>query len=408
MRPRLGAIFWWLWAGSLLSALAMFVAPFMAMYLASRGLRPSAVGLVASCYGLGALLAGPVAGVLADALGRRRTLAVALAAAASAAAVLAFTRPPLAMAAGVLAFGGAMSASRPPLRAIVADVVPPGAVPRAFGLIYWAENLGASVSLLVGGLLAARGWALPFLVDAATTLGFAAVVLLRIPETRPAAAAPAAEATGYRVVLRDRRLLLLLGLVLLVDVVYAQSQVALPLDLARRGYSPATFGAIVSVSALLVVLLQPLSARALEPLAPARILFWGGLLVGAGLGAYALCETPREFAAATALWTLGEIAFFATSAAVVSALAPPAARGRYMGAYGLCLSSGAIASPAVGPAVLEVFGPRALWVSCLALGCCAAAGFLAWGRTLRADEDREAPSAAAPAPPRAWSADSRS
>lgn len=380
MRPQLGGVFWWLWAGSLLSALAMFVAPFLAMYLTWRGLRPSHVGLVASCYGLGALLAGPAAGALADALGRRRTLLVALTAAAGSAAVLAFVRHPLAIAGTVLAFGGAMSAGRAPMRAIVGDVVPPGSVSRAFGWIYWAENLGASFSFAVGGLLAAHGWALPFLVDAATTLAFAAVVLLRIPETRPAAAASAGEAGGYRIVLRDRTLLALLGLVLLVDLVYTQSMVALPVQMARQGYSPATYGAIGSVSALLVVVLQPFSARALEPLAPARALFWGGLLIALGVGAYALCQTAWQLGAATALWTLGEIVFFAISATVVSGLAPPHARGRYMAAYGLCLSLGAIAAPAIGPAVLEGLGPRALWLASLALGCCASAGFLSWGR----------------------------
>lgn len=380
MSPRLGRVFWWLWTGSLLSALAMFVAPFLALYLTSRGFRPSHVGLVASCFGLGAFLAGPVAGALADALGRRRTLAVALVGAAASAAVLAFVHQPLAIAAAVLAFGAAHAASRPPMRAIVADVVPPGSVSSAFGWIYWAENLGASVSFLAGGILAAHGWALPFLVDAATTLAFVAVVLCRIPETLPPAGTPGDQAPGYRVVLRDRALLLLLGLLLLVDVVHSQWMVALPVDLARRGFSPATFGSIGSVGALLVVLLQPFSARALGQVPPARVLFWGGLSIAVGVGAYAWCETPWEYGAATVLWVLGEIAFFPTVATAISALAPAHARGRYMGAYGLCLSTGAVAAPAVGPAVLEALGPRALWLGCLALGGCASAGFLAWGR----------------------------
>ena len=82
----LSPVFWWLWAGNLLSALAMFVLPFLAMYLTSRGLRPSRVGLVVSCFSVGALLAGPAAGSLADALGRRRTLLLALVGSAASAA----------------------------------------------------------------------------------------------------------------------------------------------------------------------------------------------------------------------------------------------------------------------------------------------------------------------------------
>jgi MFS family permease len=164
-------VFWWLWAGALLSALATFVGPFLALFLTARGLRLAQVGLVASCLGVGALLSGPLAGSLADTIGRRRTLVGA-----------------------VLLFGAASTATRPPMRATVADVVAGPAVPRAFGWIYWGENVGASVSLLLGGLLATGGWSLPFLCDGATTLAYAAVVLLRIPETRPVA--PASSSPG--------------------------------------------------------------------------------------------------------------------------------------------------------------------------------------------------------------------
>ncbi len=391
--PRLGTVFWWLWAGSLLSALAMFVAPFLAVYLSSQGLRPSAVGLVVSCYGVGALAAGPAAGALADALGRRHTLVFALVAAAAAAAVLAFVRAPLAMAAAVLLFGGGMAGSRPPMRAIVADVVPPGGLTRAFGWLYWAENLGASLSMLVGGLLATHGWTLPFLVDAVTTLGFALVVMARIPETRPAAAAPTGGRGGYGVVLHDRALRELLVLIFLVDVVYTQPMVAWPVDLARQGYGPATFGTIVSGCALLVVFLQPISARVLDPLGPARAMALGALLIALGVGGYALCRTPWQYGASSAVWTLGEIAFFATCGAAVAALAPAEARGRYMGAYGLCRSIAAVIAPTVGAAALEALGPRTLWLVCLGVGGFAAAGFL------RARGIQGERSAFSPAPP---------
>ena len=380
----LGRVFWCLWAGNLLSALAMFVGPFLAVYLTSCGLPPSRVGLVISCYSVGALLAGPAAGALADALGRRGTLLVALAVSAAAAASLAFLHRPLAVAAAVLCFGAAGAAERAPIRAIVGDVVPPESLARAFGWIYWADNVGASVSLVAGGLLAAGGWTLPFLADASTTVGFAAVVLLWVPETAPRAAVrpdvPSRAQLGYGVVLRDRSLLALLGLLLLTYVVYAQALMSLPVDMTLRGFSPRAFGFTGAVSAGLVVVLQPFSARVLRPLSPSRTLALGALLIALGVGGYAICTSLGEFMAATAVWTLGEIAFFSTAAATVSALAPPDARGRYMGAYAFCFSIGGIVAPAIGLAALEAFGPRLLWPAALGLGACAAAGLLGWRR----------------------------
>ena len=379
----LGRTFWWLWSGNLISALAMFVVPFLAMYLASRGLRPSRVGLVMSCYSLGALVCAPWVGALSDAIGRRRMLLATLLGSAFSAAALAFLRDPLAVAAAVLCFGASTAGSRAPMRAIVSDVVERGALPRAFGWLYWAENVGASLSMAVGGLVAAGGWTLPFLIDAGSTLGYATVVLLRVPETAPSATAEperAPDAEGYRIVLRDGALLALLGLILLVDLVYTQVWVSLPVDMELRGFSARDYGLVGAVSAGLVVALQPFSARALSHLSPARTLALGGLLIALGVGGYALCSSLAGFTFTTAVWTLGEIAFFSTAGATVSSLAPPQARGRYMGAYSLCFSIGGLAAPAVGPAVLEALGPRVLWPACLGLGACAAAGLLRWGR----------------------------
>jgi len=64
----------------------------------------------------------------------------------------------------------------------------------------------------------------------------------------------------------------------------------------------------------------------------------------------------------------------------VSQLASAEARGRYMAAYGLCLSSAAVLAPLAGPVVLETMGRQVLWPGCLALALLAVAGFLAWGR----------------------------
>jgi MFS family permease len=298
----------------------------------------------------------------------------------------------LAIAAAVLCFGASMSASRAPMRAIVGDVVAPAGLPRAFGWIYWAENVGASVSLMVGGLLAAGGWTLPFLVDASTTLGFAAVVLLRVPETAPAPPeTPDAsrEWVGYGLVLRDRAFLALLGLILLVDVVYTQAMVSLPVDMGLRGFSARAFGFNGAVSAGLVVVLQPFSARVLRPLSAPRTLALGALLIALGVGGYAVCTSLGGIMITTAVWTVGEIAFFSTAGATASALAPPHARGRYMGAYSFCFSIGGIAAAAIGPAVLEAFGPHLLWPASLTLGACAAAGLLEWGRRHRPAPEQE-------------------
>src|SRR5437763_14785026 len=64
-------LFWWLWSGALLSALATFVFPFLALFLTARGMSPSTTGLVASFFSGGMIFAGPAGGAVADRIGRK-------------------------------------------------------------------------------------------------------------------------------------------------------------------------------------------------------------------------------------------------------------------------------------------------------------------------------------------------
>src|SRR5437660_380557 len=114
-------VYWWLWLGYLLSSLGTFVFPFLALYLSSRGIDARQTGLVLSLLGVGAVLAGPIGGQIADRVGRKPALLLALAFSAVSALYLGFVRSPLAIAPGVLAFGLGVSMARPAMQAIVAD-----------------------------------------------------------------------------------------------------------------------------------------------------------------------------------------------------------------------------------------------------------------------------------------------
>jgi len=379
----LPSTFWWLWGGAFLSAVATFVFPFLAVFLTARGLPPAAAGLVVSLFGVGAVVAGPLAGALADRIGRRPTILAALLASAASAVWLAFLSAPPAIAVAVLAFGVTSQSLHAPFMATIADVVPLEHRARAYGLAYWANNVGIGVSLLAGGLLASRGWALPFLLDAATTLLFSAVVFLRVPETRPpsAPARPTVEEPrGFGAVLRDRVFTAFLALHVLFAVAFWQFQTSMPIGMTRQGFSPAAFGAVLAVNTALIALLQPWSAPLLGRLAPGHVLAAAAVLVGAGLGSYAFCRTALHYAAATAVWSLGEIAYMPVASALVAELAPPDLRGRYTGSYGTAFGVSSFVAAALGPATFQAFGAGTLWASCLCACLAAAAGQLLLGR----------------------------
>src|SRR5512133_118878 len=200
LRAALGglpATYWTLWAGMLVNRLASFSIIFLGIYLVrERGFAADVAGRVVALYGLGVVLAGPVGGALADRIGRRRTMLLGLTTGAASVLALAFTRAPALLAA--LAFLAAFTGElyRPAMNAAVADLVPAADRTRAYGLVYWAVNLGWSFGLLVAGLVAERSLVALFVADAATTLLFALAILLRVPETRPPSSAAGGGAGG--------------------------------------------------------------------------------------------------------------------------------------------------------------------------------------------------------------------
>jgi MFS family permease len=230
------AAFWWLWGGALVSALATFVLPFLTLYLRSRGFGVEAAGRAGALYGVGVLLASPVAGSLADRLGRRPTMIGALLCTSAATALLAAVTTPAALAGAVLLVGVSLAAYRPAAMALIADVVPPGARTRAYGMLRWGNNLGLAVSSVLGGALAAAGYGRLFLVDASTTFAFALIVAAMVPETRPTrpASGAARPGPGLRALLRDRTLLAFLALQLAFVLPLWQFQVTLPLAMAAE------------------------------------------------------------------------------------------------------------------------------------------------------------------------------
>src|SRR5690242_1342947 len=229
--------YWILWTGALINRLGGFVMPLLALYLTGeRGLSVAQAGLVISLFGGGALLSGPVGGFFADRSGRRTTLVAALVLGALAMLHLSLARHPLHVAAAAFLLGLLGEMYRPAVSAAIADLVPPADRARAYGILYWAVNLGFAVGSALGGALSRYGWYLLFVGDAVTTLAYAAIVWMRVPETRPAHLVHAAREPVWAP-LADRRFVVFCSLMALVVLLFNQAFVTLPLDVRAHGLS---------------------------------------------------------------------------------------------------------------------------------------------------------------------------
>lgn len=374
--------FWALLAGTFVTKAGAFVVPFLFIYLTRvRQLDPLTAGSVVSLFGLGSFLGSLAGGVLADRLGRRATMLGALVVGAGFLLVLGAATALWLLALATFLTGLTGDAYRPASQALVADLVEPKHRMKAFGLQYWAINLGFSFAAAVGGLLATNHFSALFFGDAATTLALAFIIWRAVPETRPTAPgrAGARQEGSALTPFFDARFAPFLGLTFVIALLFFQHLTALPSDMATRGLGTETLGWALSVNGLLIVLLQPLATRWAVRLSREQVLALAAVLTGVGFGLTSLATTLGGYAATVAVWTLGEILFAPVNAAVVADLSPEHLRGRYQGAFTITWALAHMSAPIFGTALLPWLGSAAFWAGCGALGLGVAAVFGLFG-----------------------------
>lgn len=372
---RLPRAFWILFTGQLVNRAGNVVVAFLTFYLASRGLTGGESSVVVAALGAAGVLSQPLGGAIADRLGARTALLLGMLGTAACLVLLGCARsfPALVMGAALLGVIG--DVYRPAGAALLVAIVSPAQRLRAFGLVYWAVNLGFPVAGAAGGLLASRGyWAL-FALDAATCTVFAAVIAVGIPDS----VGPARRGrTGYRAALRDRSLLALTALTFGYVAVVNQCTVGVAFAVRDAGFGPAEYALVAIVNGAGIVVLQPLCARVSRRWAPMRVLAVSMLVIGGGMALTGLASTPAAFAATVLVWTLGEAGTGGITAALTADLAPDGAHGRYQAVLGWGAGTAKLAAATLGAMTYTFAGATALWTACAAIGVagCVAGLFL--------------------------------
>lgn len=373
MPRRLPSQFWVVWTATLINRAGGFVSIFLTIYLTSeRGLSESLSGLVLGLYGLGGAVGVAVAGHLTDRWGRRPTVLLAMGSASVLMVGLGLAHGVPWIMLGALALGMAAEGARPPLGAMIADLVPPTDRGRAFSVYFWAINLGFATAAVLAGLAAGSGYFTLFVADAATTAGAAILIALKIRETRPEPAPRARERSGLAAIGRDRVFLGFVACNLLISLVLLQSQSMLPLAMIDDDLSPRTFGVVIALNGVLIVLGQPLITRLLTGRREALVAPVAAVVIGVGFGLTALAHTPVWYGATVLLWTVGEMLNAPSTAALLAGLSPVDMRGRYQGAYSLSWQAASFLAPTLGGAFRDLAGNTALWLGCLGVTVAAA------------------------------------
>ncbi|WP_245930962.1 MFS transporter [Actinokineospora auranticolor] len=373
--------FWVLWGGTLVNRLGTMVEPFLALYLTGvRHLPLITVGVVLVVFGCGSFVSHLLGGWLADRIGRRATLTGGMVAAALSLVALGYAESLAGIVVAVFAVGATMDMYRPASAAAVSDVVPSRDQPRAFGLLYWAVNMGFAIAMVIGGALAREGFYLLFLANALTCLVFAVLIWRAVPKT---AARPPAHTGSYLTVLKDGTMVAYTLVVFAFAAVHVQSITTLPLAMGATGLSPSDYGLAIGINGVIVLVLQPLIVGPLAARDHSRVVAVGMALLGAGFGLATLAGVTWQYMASVAVWTVGEVVFMTVAQTIVADLSPPELRGRYNGVHGVAWSAANMLGPLAGTWLLHDFGSTTLWLTCLGTGLAGATGQLLLRPTIR-------------------------
>ncbi|MFB7832968.1 MFS transporter [Streptomyces sp. NPDC056056] len=370
----LPSVVWTIFAGTIVNRLGYLVTPFLVFFLAARGVTGAETSYVLGALGAGNLLGPAVGGILADRIGRRPTMLIGLIGASAAQGALFLAPGVWTMAAAALLISAAGSTVSPAAYALLADAVDSERRRRAYALFGWGVNIGTAVAGVLGGYLAARGYWLLFVVDAGSMLAYALVVAVRLKDPKGARtmddqvgeAQEKKDGIGYGVVFRDRLALLLLPLFGVQLFVYSLTEVALPLAVHDSGLSPAVYGAMAAVNAILVVALQPFATARLSRFPQLAVQGAGGVALTG------LADGVVGYTVSVVVWSLGEVVVAGIAAGVVANLAPAHARGRYQGAFSWTWGLARFAALTLGVAMYTTLGPSALWWTALVAGTAAA------------------------------------
>ncbi len=381
--------------------------PFETLYLNGHmGISMSTIGLIIGVMSFVGVPFQIPTGLLTDRIGRRPMIVVGILATMTLylGIILAPSLWLIVVVFGIEAAFG-WSAFLTASNAMTADLVPIERRAEAYSITRTAVNAGAALGpLLAAGLLATGGsLRLSFFIGCGICALFAVIVVTMFKETRPRTGrstapesshdaepaaladgqAPAAVAptvrSGYAVVLRDTRFLLLLFLALLPTYCFAQIWVTLPVMLRDLfDVSSQSWGLLLTVYSATAAVVQYPLVRVLRQRDPAALIGVGTLVMAVAITAAVHAPRTWLLAPLMVLLAFGVVLYMPLMPAVVSRMAPVELRGRYMGVWTLVYLGGYGLGPLLGARAMDALGARGASLVVLGVGVAGMLGLVAF------------------------------
>ena len=143
------------------------------------------------------------------------------------------------------------------------------------------------------------------------------------------------------------------------------------------------YGALLSINAMMVVLLQFPISRRITDRPPLLMMAFGTALYAVGFGMYGMVSSSATFVLAMVIITLGEMIVSPVAQSLMARFAPEDMRGRYMAIFGISWSIPFMIGPLLAGLILDNLNPNLLWYAAGFIGFLSVLGFLYLHRRAR-------------------------
>ena len=367
--------FWIIIGGMFIDQLGgMLVFPFFGLYITSKyGVGMTEVGVLFTIFAVTGVFGSFIGGAFTDKFGRKGIIIFGLVVSAASSLMLAFA-PTLEF----IYFAGAIvgllgNLAGPAHQAMIADILPEDKRADGFGILRIIANLAVVIGPAIGGLLAARGYTLLFIIDVITSTITGFIIFLFVPETKPekkpeTVDQPIKEESigevikGYLLVVKDQIYLVFVIGSLLYALAYMQMNTTLSVFLRDvHGIPDRGYGMLLSLNAAMVVLFQFWITRRIKRFKPMKIMAWGMVIYAVGFSMYGFVSTVIFFVIAMVIITIAEILVSPVSQAIVAKLSPEDMRGRYMAVYGFSWTIPTAIGPLAAGLIMDNYNPNWVW-----------------------------------------------
>jgi MFS family permease len=349
-----------------------FVMPFLTMYLTLKiGLSFEITGIIVTIASLVGIPSSILGGKLADEIGRKKTYLIAQSGAALSLLPCAFLKDPAIIVIFLLVSTFFHGAVRPPMNAIITDILPPHQRQQGFSLQYLGINFGVALGPIVAGFLFNNFLPMLFIGDALTSFIALFLIWKNIKEMKPEGLKETVytekekheKGNTIGVLLKRPQVAIFLVVYILYSFVYTQHRFSLPLttDSVFGSTGASKFGFLMSTNAFTVLFCTVAVTSLTKHLKPLVNITIAGIFYAFGFGMLGLINSFPMFILSTIIWTIGEILVVTNFGVYLADNSPSNFRARFNAVGSLSWAIGAAFGTSIAGKFIQEIGLNYIW-----------------------------------------------